>query len=266
MRESPSCQVISLKGTFSNRSASLYNPFCCPYSLSDFLCWDSVLWQPILPPHLRSSPSKTKHYHLRCLASSSHHNTNSDSHISRSNSRKVHRYSDLSDIRTGRYNPSIWAGFALWTLGLGLQTTFGPDISLGKIIGYLIVEGFGIGLTFQTSTSPTIDLLIRSLGRSTGDVTQERPRSSDGGTKLLQNNRGCLWSCKYSPYDISILIIVCSAILNNVLASRLAQETDLSPEVRQQIIRASLELPRDLTPAQMQTVMNAYVFFPVRIV
>lgn len=57
----------------------------------------------------------------------------------------------MTDRRTGRYNPSIWVGFALWVLGLGLQTTFGPDISLGKIVGYLIVEGFGIGLTFQTS-------------------------------------------------------------------------------------------------------------------
>jgi hypothetical protein len=55
-----------------------------------------------------------------------------------------------------------------------------------------------------------------------------------------------------------MLIAVCSAILNNVLASRLAQETSLTPEMRQQIIRSSLELPRDLTPAQMATVMNAY--------
>lgn len=54
------------------------------------------------------------------------------------------------------------------------------------------------------------------------------------------------------------LIAVCSAIMNNVLASRLAQETDLSPEVRQAIIRSSLELPRNLTPEQMATVMSAY--------
>jgi hypothetical protein len=46
--------------------------------------------------------------------------------------------------------------------------------------------------------------------------------------------------------------------MNNVLASHLAQQTDLSPEVRQQIIRASLELPHNLTPAQMEAVMSAY--------
>lgn len=58
---------------------------------------------------------------------------------------------ECADWRTGRYNPCICGGFAMWTLGLGLQTTFSPNLSLGKIIGYLIVEGFGIGLTFQTS-------------------------------------------------------------------------------------------------------------------
>lgn len=110
---------------------------------------------------------------------------------------------------------------------------------------------------------PDCRFAYRSLGRGPSNVTQKRPRSCDRSTKLLQNNRGRLWPRKYSPYDLPILIVVCSAILNNVLAARLAQETDLSPEMRQQIIRASLELPRDLTPAQMETVMNAYVFCPV---
>jgi hypothetical protein len=36
-------------------------------------------------------------------------------------------------------------------VGLGLQTTFLPDISTSMIIGYLIIEGVGIGLTFQTT-------------------------------------------------------------------------------------------------------------------
>lgn len=55
------------------------------------------------------------------------------------------------------------------------------------------------------------------------------------------------------------LIAVCGAILNNVLAVHLESEPDLSPELRQQIVNSSLNLPKTLTTAQLATVMNAYV-------
>ena len=50
----------------------------------------------------------------------------------------------------------------------------------------------------------------------------------------------------------------CSAILNNTLASRLAAETSISPELREQIIKSAFDLP-PLTPDQMAVVMDAYV-------
>jgi hypothetical protein len=47
--------------------------------------------------------------------------------------------------------------------------------------------------------------------------------------------------------------------MNNVLNSRLSALPDLSPDVREQIIRSSFNLPKNLTATQMETVMNAYV-------
>ncbi|QRV95367.1 major facilitator superfamily transporter [Ceratobasidium sp. AG-Ba] len=53
--------------------------------------------------------------------------------------------------RTRYPRPYIVGGFAIWTIGAGLQSMFGLGTSKGKIIGYLILEGIGIGFTFQTT-------------------------------------------------------------------------------------------------------------------
>ncbi|KAG8694609.1 hypothetical protein FRC08_008375, partial [Ceratobasidium sp. 394] len=46
--------------------------------------------------------------------------------------------------------PYIIVGFSIWCIGAGLQSTFGLNTSKGVIIGYLILEGLGIGFTLQT--------------------------------------------------------------------------------------------------------------------
>lgn len=51
--------------------------------------------------------------------------------------------------RMGSYLPCILLGFALWTLGNGLTLLFDRDTGLAVLIGVLIVEGAGIGLTLQ---------------------------------------------------------------------------------------------------------------------
>ncbi|RDA88871.1 hypothetical protein CP532_5408 [Ophiocordyceps camponoti-leonardi (nom. inval.)] len=52
----------------------------------------------------------------------------------------------------GRYRELIWAGTACMTLGAGLYTMFGTDTTLGTIVGFQIVFGFGMSLLFQTPT------------------------------------------------------------------------------------------------------------------
>ncbi|KAL6239341.1 hypothetical protein BDW75DRAFT_198752 [Aspergillus navahoensis] len=50
--------------------------------------------------------------------------------------------------RTGRYQEVIWLGMALVLLGTGLFIDYNTSTSLGKIIGYQIISGFGCGLLF----------------------------------------------------------------------------------------------------------------------
>lgn len=51
--------------------------------------------------------------------------------------------------RAGLYMPCILVGFILWTVGNGLTLIFDENTDLGPLIGVLIVEGAGIGLTLQ---------------------------------------------------------------------------------------------------------------------
>ncbi|CAE6410666.1 unnamed protein product [Rhizoctonia solani] len=52
---------------------------------------------------------------------------------------------------TGRYRELILSGWAIWTIGLGLITTFNANTSLAKQIGYSLIVGLGVGQTFQPS-------------------------------------------------------------------------------------------------------------------
>ncbi|KAK5798487.1 hypothetical protein VI817_004777 [Penicillium citrinum] len=52
--------------------------------------------------------------------------------------------------RTGRYLELIWLGLALMTIGTGLYINLDVDSSLGEIVGYQFLSGFGAGFLFQT--------------------------------------------------------------------------------------------------------------------
>jgi cyanate permease len=54
-------------------------------------------------------------------------------------------------VRTRNPKPVIVAGFSIWCIGAGLQSTFGTETSRAKICGYLILQGIGVGGTLQTS-------------------------------------------------------------------------------------------------------------------
>ncbi|KAE8335839.1 hypothetical protein BDV24DRAFT_179021 [Aspergillus arachidicola] len=51
--------------------------------------------------------------------------------------------------RRKRYGEVIWTGFGLWTLGAGLMLLFDRHTSIGAIVVIVIVQGIGIGFTFQ---------------------------------------------------------------------------------------------------------------------
>ncbi|KAB2575370.1 Efflux pump FUS6 [Lasiodiplodia theobromae] len=55
----------------------------------------------------------------------------------------------LAIARLGRCNPVIRTGYVLWTAGAGGRIAFGPATGLGTIVGCLVVEGVGLGLSMQ---------------------------------------------------------------------------------------------------------------------
>ena len=51
--------------------------------------------------------------------------------------------------RTGYYIPPMYLGVVFMSVGAGLMTTFNPETSTGKWIGYQILFGAGIGVSMQ---------------------------------------------------------------------------------------------------------------------
>src|SRR5690606_11996203 len=50
----------------------------------------------------------------------------------------------------GVYRPFIWGGLAIATVGCGLLTLLEKDTDRGKIIGFLFVNGVGLGACMQS--------------------------------------------------------------------------------------------------------------------
>ena len=80
-----------------------------------------------------------------------------------------------------------------------------------------------------------------------------------GARNFFRTIGGAFGLASITSIPRSNLTVVCGAIMNNVLDSRLSSLTDMSPELRQEIIRSSLDLPKNLTSIQIETVTQAYV-------
>ncbi|KUJ11674.1 putative MFS multidrug transporter [Mollisia scopiformis] len=71
--------------------------------------------------------------------------------------------------RIGYYTPSLIFGVCLTTIGSGLFTTFEPNTSTGKWVGYQIIYGFGLGCSSQAPNMAAQTVLPRddvALGAS----------------------------------------------------------------------------------------------------
>ncbi|KAJ5584472.1 uncharacterized protein N7459_004272 [Penicillium hispanicum] len=51
--------------------------------------------------------------------------------------------------KTGKYVPAVWVGLALLALGVGLLINLEPTANWGKILGFQIISGAGVGLNFE---------------------------------------------------------------------------------------------------------------------
>ena len=51
--------------------------------------------------------------------------------------------------KTGKYVPALWLGLVLLTLGVGLLINLEPTANWGKILGFQIISGAGVGMNFE---------------------------------------------------------------------------------------------------------------------
>ncbi|ODV84154.1 hypothetical protein CANARDRAFT_201368 [[Candida] arabinofermentans NRRL YB-2248] len=65
-------------------------------------------------------------------------------------------FAGFVNTATGRYVECLWFGGAMWTLGVGLKIMFQMHSSVGLLVGANLVQGLGIGFTFQ----PTLLALL----------------------------------------------------------------------------------------------------------
>lgn len=140
----------------------------------------------------------------------------------------------LLTTRTKTVLPQIRTGFAIWLIGTGLETTFNRTIPTARIIGYLLIQGFGVGLVLQTT------LVAAQAGAPAADRA------------VVTGLRNCLRSM-----GGAFGLAMSNTILNNVVAARIP--SSVPPAVREKVIRQiSPTLPAGLDAASIEGIHAAY--------
>lgn len=103
--------------------------------------------------------------------------------------------------KTGDYKWNLMAGFFIWTIGLGVMSSIGPDTSKAKIYGYQVLIAVGAGQTFQTSL-----IAIQA------SVARKDMATATGCRNFLRMLGG------------TVALAVCTAIINNVVTSELGKK------------------------------------------
>ncbi|GAA6027910.1 hypothetical protein JCM8097_001777 [Rhodosporidiobolus ruineniae] len=100
--------------------------------------------------------------------------------------------------RLGEYKVFICAGYAIWTIGLGLLSTLDEHSSTAKIVGFQLINGMGQGGTLQTSMVAAQAAVDRS-------------------------DMSVVTSCRnfFRSLGGTIFLVIAATILNNNLRSKL---------------------------------------------
>ncbi|KAK9899515.1 MFS general substrate transporter [Cystobasidium minutum MCA 4210] len=135
---------------------------------------------------------------------------------------------------TKKVLPQVRVGFFIWTIGAGLQTTFNRQTKHANLVGLLILQGFGVGCTLQTT------LVAAQAGAPNKD------RACVTGTRNCLRFMGGAFG-----------LAICNAILNNVIKARLP--SSIPDDVKRVITRQiSPELPSSLGPEVVEAIYSAY--------
>ena len=136
--------------------------------------------------------------------------------------------------KTGDYWWNMVIGFSIWTIGLGLMSTLGPNTSEAKIAGYQVLVGIGAGQTFQTSL-----IAIQA------SVERKDMAVATGLRNFLRMLGG------------TIALTVCSTIINNIVSSTL-RSSGFSDDLLREVLNDPTMLSRTLTATQRDAVLEAY--------
>ncbi|KAF8707799.1 MFS general substrate transporter, partial [Rhizoctonia solani] len=122
-------------------------------------------------------------------------------------------------VRTRSPKPIIVVGFSIWCIGAGLQSTFDMTTSRGKICGYLILQGIGVGGTLQTT-----------LVAAQASVAKEHRAVVTGARNFFRTLGG------------AIGLVVCTTAKNAELKKQLRKISELAPELIPKIIKYGPEI------------------------
>lgn len=142
--------------------------------------------------------------------------------------------------KTGKYLPPIYLGLTLMAAGVGCFISFGPTADWGKIIGFQVLSGLGIGPLFQ---APLIALQSLIAPRDIATAT-----ATFGFTRTLASAIG---------------IVVGQTVFQNEMAKHAVQLSDtLGPNIANLLgggnAGASIGLINSLSPVGKATVRSAY--------
>lgn len=137
--------------------------------------------------------------------------------------------------KTGDYKWNLMAGFGIWTVGLGVMSSIGPDTPKATIYGYQVLIAVGAGQTFQTSL-----IAIQA------SVERKDMATATGCRNFLRMLGG------------TVALAVCAAIINNVVSSQL-RDRAFSQDLIDSVLADPTELhDLDLSQAQIDIVRAAY--------
>lgn len=137
--------------------------------------------------------------------------------------------------KTGDYKWNLMAGFFIWTIGLGVMSSVGPNTSKAKIYGYQVLIAVGAGQTFQTSL-----IAIQA------SVARKDMATATGCRNFLRMLGG------------TVSLAVCTAIINNVVTSELGGK-GFSKSLIDSVLQDPTELHElPLDGAQIDLVRAAY--------
>lgn len=139
--------------------------------------------------------------------------------------------------RVGSYMHCITAGFFLWTLGSGLTLMFDRNTGLARLVGILIIEGAGIGLTLQ----PTL------VGLYANNRSEDRAVTT-GLRNFIRTVGG------------SFGLVISGVTLSNTLSSELKRAGFASVSLIAELTSSTYALDKlDLTEATKEKVLDVYM-------